>query len=210
MKKLLTEFIGTFFLVFTIGLTVTAGSSFAPVAIGAALVAMVYMGGHISGAHYNPAVSLAMVLRGKLPNADFVPYVVAQLLGATAAAAAVHLIVGKTFAPAMGDGVSVMSALLIEVLFTFALALVVLNVATHKATSGNSYYGVAIGLTVTAGAFAGGPISGGAFNPAVGIGPTLINATLGSGSFDQLWLYIVGPLLGGVLAAVVFGVQEKD
>ncbi|MES2304043.1 MAG: MIP/aquaporin family protein [Gemmatimonadota bacterium] len=210
MKKLLTEFIGTFFLVFTIGLTVTAGSPFAPIAIGAALVVMVYMGGHISGAHYNPAVSLAMVLRGKLPNADFVPYVVAQLLGSTAAAAAVHLIVGKTFAPAMGDGVSVMSALLIEVLFTFALALVVLNVATHKATSGNSYYGVAIGLTVTAGAFAGGPISGGAFNPAVGIGPTLINATLGSGSFDQLWLYIVGPLVGGVLAAVVFGVQERD
>lgn len=210
MKKLLTEFIGTFFLVFVIGLVVTAGSPFAPIAIGGALMVMVYMGGHVSGAHYNPAVSLALLLRGKLSNADFVPYVVAQCLGATAAAAAVHVIVGKTFAPAPGDGVSVVSALLVEILFTFALALVVLNVATHKATSGNSFYGLAIGFTVLAGAFAGGPISGGAFNPAVGIGPTLINATLGTGSFDSLWLYLVGPLAGGVLAATVFGVQEKE
>src|SRR5690349_6422932 len=121
MKKLLTEFIGTFFLVLTIGLVVTAGSPIAPRAIGVALTAMVYMGGHVSGAHYNPAVSLAMRLRGKLPNADFVPYVVAQLLGSTAAAAAVHLIVGKTFSPAPGAEVAAMPALLVEVLFTFAL-----------------------------------------------------------------------------------------
>lgn len=210
MKKLLTEFIGTFFLVFTIGLMVTSGGASAPLAIGAALMVMVYMGGPISGAHYNPAVSLALLLRGKMANADFVPYVVAQLLGATAAAAAVHLIVGQTFAPAPGEGVSAMSALLIEVLFTFALALVVLNVATSKRSEGNSYFGLAIGFTVCAGAYAGGPISGGAFNPAVGIGPTLINATLGGGSFDHLWLYLVGPLAGGVLAATVFGVQERD
>lgn len=210
MKKLLTEFIGTFFLVLTIGLTVTAASPFAPLAIGAGLMVMVYMGGHISGAHYNPAVSLALLLRKKMPGTDFAPYVVAQLLGATAAAASVHLIVGKTFAPAPGEGVTLLSALLVEVLFTFALALVVLNVATSKATAGNSYYGLAIGFTVTAGAYAGGPISGAAFNPAVGIGPILINATLGSGSFDQLWLYLVGPLLGGVLAAVAYGVQEGE
>lgn len=209
MKKLLTEFIGTFFLVFTIGLTVTAASPFAPLAIGAGLTVMVYMGGHISGAHYNPAVSLAMLLRGKLANGDFAPYLVAQLLGSTAAAATVHLIVGQTFAPTPGAGVTAVSALLIEVLFTFALALVVLNVATHEGTAGNSHYGLAIGFTVMAGAFAGGPISGGAFNPAVGIGPTLVNATLGTGSFDHLWLYLVGPLAGGVLAAIVFGVQEK-
>ena len=209
MKKLLTEFIGTFFLVLTIGMMVTAGSPFAPLAIGAGLTVMVYMGGHISGAHYNPAISLAMLLRGKLANRDFIPYVVAQLLGSTAAAAAVHLIAGRTFAPVPGDGVTALSALLVEVLFTFALALVVLNVATHEGTAGNSHYGIAIGFTVMAGAFAGGPISGGAFNPAVGIGPTLINATLGSGSFDHLWLYLVGPLLGAVLAATVFGVQEK-
>ena len=209
MKKLLTEFIGTFFLVFTIGLTAMAALPFGPLAIGAALTAMVYMGGRISGAHYNPAVSLAMLLRGKLANGDFVPYVVAQLLGSTAAAATVHLIVGKTFAPVPGDGVTAMSALLIEVLFTFALALVMLNVATHEGTGGNSHYGAAIGFTVLAGTLAGGPISGGAFNPAVGIGPTLINATLGTGSFDHLWLYLVGPLVGGVLAAAVFGIQER-
>jgi aquaporin Z len=209
MKKLLTEFIGTFFLVFTIGLMVTQGSPLAPLAIGAALTVMVYMGGHLSGAHYNPAISLGMLLRGKLANRDFVAYVVAQLLGGIAAAAAVQLIVGKTFAPAPGLGVPLLSALLIEVLFSFALVLVVLNVATHEGTAGNSHYGIAIGFTVMAGAFAGGPISGGAFNPAVGIGPTLVNAVLGSGSFEHLWLYLVGPLTGGVLAAVVFGVQEK-
>jgi aquaporin Z len=210
MKKLLTEFIGTFFLVFTIGLTTTANSPFAPLAIGSVLMVMVYMGGHISGGHFNPAVSLGVMLRGKLANRDFVPYVMAQLLGSIAAAAAVLLIVGKTFAPAPGEGVPLLSALLIEALFGFALVLVVLNVATHKGTAGNSHYGLAIGFTVLAGAFAGGGISGGAFNPAVGIGPTLINATLGNGSFDHLWLYLVGPLSGGVLAAVVSGVQEQE
>ncbi len=210
MKKLLTEFIGTFFLVLTVCLTVTAASPFAPLAIGSALMVMVYMGGHVSGGHYNPAVSLGAYLRGKLPSRDFVPYVAAQLLGSIAAAAAAFLIVGKTMAPAPGAGVGAVSALLVEVLFTFALVLVVLNVATHKATAGNSNYGLAIGFTVVVGAFAGGGISGGAFNPAVGIGPTLIDATLGAGSFDNLWLYIVGPLTGGVLAAVVFSVQEKE
>jgi aquaporin Z len=210
MKKLLTEFIGTFFLVLTVCLTVTAGTPFAPLAIGSALMVMVYMGGHVSGGHYNPAVSLGAMLRGKLPSRDFVPYVAAQLLGSVAAAAAAFLIVGKTMAPAPGEGVGAVSALLVEVLFTFALVLVVLNVATHKATAGNSNYGLAIGFTVVVGAFAGGGISGGAFNPAVGIGPTIINAALGTGSFSHLWLYIVGPLTGGVLAAVVFGVQEKE
>ena len=210
MKKLLTEFIGTFFLVLTVCLTVTAGTPFAPLAIGSALMVMVYMGGHVSGGHYNPAVSLGAMLRGKMPSRDFVPYVTAQLLGSIAAAATAFLIVGKTMAPAPGDGVGALPALLVEVLFTFALVLVVLNVATHKATAGNSNYGLAIGFTVVVGAFAGGGISGGAFNPAVGIGPTIINAALGAGSFDHLWLYIVGPLTGGVIAAVVFGVQEQE
>lgn len=209
MKKLLTEFIGTFFLVLTIGLTVTQGSQFAPLAIGASLMIMVYMGGHVSGGHYNPAVSLAAMMRGALPSVDYVPYVVSQVLGALAASIIVFVVTGKTFAPTPATEATIVGALLVEVLYTFALALVVLNTAVAKKTQGNSFYGLAIGFTVVVAAFAGGGISGGAFNPAVGIGPTIINATMGSGSWSALWLYIVGPLVGGALAATVFGMQEQ-
>lgn len=210
MIKYLTEFIGTFFLVLTIGLTALNSSPMPPLAIGAALMVMVYMGGHISGAHYNPAVSLALMLRGKLASAELVPYWVAQILGATVAALTVYAILGQTFAPAPASGASIIAILLIELLFTFALTLVVLNVATHPATKGNSYYGLAIGFTVMAGAFAGGGISGGAFNPAVGIGPILVHGLLGGGSFANLWYYLVGPLAGAVLAAMVFKAQEQQ
>jgi len=210
MKRYVTEFMGTFFLVLTIGLTVLAGTPFAPLAIGTALMVVVYMGGHVSGAHYNPAVSLAVMLRGKLEPGQFVPYVVAQLAGSFAASAVVFQVLGRTFAPAPAANASAASALLVEVLFTFALALVVLNVATAKKTEGNSYYGLAIGSTVTAGAFAGGPVSGGAFNPAVGVGPILMSAMAGGGSWSHLWLYLVGPVLGGALAAMVFKLQESE
>ena len=209
MHKYLTEFIGTLFLVLTIGLTVTAESTFAPLAIGLSLMIMVYAGGAISGGHYNPAVSLAATMRGALPASQFAPYVVAQVLGATVAAAIVRSSTGQTFAPAPGVGVTPTIALLVEFLYTFALAYVVLHVATSKRTQGNSYFGLAIGMTVTAGAFAGGGISGGAFNPAVGIGPTIIHATLGSGDWSHLWLYLVGPLAGGAVAALIFNVQER-
>ena len=210
MRKLLTEFIGTFFLVLTIGLTVTAGSQFAPIAIGTSLMVMVYMGGHVSGGHYNPAVSLAATLRGALPASDFFPYVASQIVGATAAALAVNLITGETFAPAPSVTASNTAVLLVETLYTFALALVVLSTATSKKTQGNSYYGLAIGMTFTVATFAGGGISGGAFNPAVGIGPTIINATMGGGSWSSLWFYLVGPLAGGALAAVVFKIQDAE
>jgi aquaporin Z len=209
MKNLLTEFIGTFFLVLTIGFTVTANSQFAPLAIGASLMIMVYMGGHISGGHYNPAVSLAAVMRGALPSGQHVPYAVTQILGAMVAAVVVQVATGKTFAPMPAPDASTLGALLVEILYTFALCLVVLNVAVSKKTQPNSYYGLAIGFTVVVAAFAGGGISGGAFNPAVGIGPTIVNATLGDGSWSALWLYIVGPLAGGALAATVHGIQES-
>jgi aquaporin Z len=207
-RKLLTEVIGTFFLVLTIGLTVTAGSSMAPLAIGAALMGLVYMGGAVSGAHYNPAVTLAVLLRRKIAAGEAAAYMVVQIAGATLAALAVYAIAGQTFVPAPGAGVSMGTALLVEVLFTFALALVVLNVATTAAGEGNSYFGLAIGLTVTAGAFAGGAISGGAFNPAVGLGPAIVTALLGTAPVSHVWLYVVGPLLGGAVAAVVFRVQN--
>ncbi|MDP9144972.1 MAG: aquaporin, partial [Actinomycetota bacterium] len=166
------------------------------------------MGGHISGGHYNPAVSLAAMMRGALPGAQLVPYWISQLLGATLAAYTACIITGTEFSPAPGADVTTLTALLVEALFTFALCLVVLNVATSKKTVGNSYYGLAIGFTIVVAAFAGGGISGGAFNPAVGTGPIIIDAISGDGSWINLRIYWVGPLAGGALAALVFKFQE--
>src|SRR5262245_1569800 len=134
MRKYMTEFIGTFFLVLTIGLVVTGGSQLAPIPIGLSLVVMIYIGGHVSGAYYYPAVSLASLIRGALPTAEFVPYVVSQIAGALVAALAVNLMTGQTFAPQPGATVGTMAMLLAEILYTFALALVVLNVATSAKT----------------------------------------------------------------------------
>jgi len=209
MRRYLTETIGTFFLVLTIGLTAVSGFDQAPLAIGAILMVMVYMGGHVSGAHYNPAVSLAVMMRGKLSRGDFGAYCGSQLAGALLAALAVKAMTGSTFAPMPDAGASLTSVLLAEFLFTFALALVVLQVATSPKTEGNSYYGLAIGATVAAGAMAVGGISGGAFNPAVGFGPTIINTVFGGGSPESLWIYLVAPLLGGAVAATAYRFQER-
>ena len=212
-RSSITEFIGAFFLVLTIGLVVKGDATdepflLAPIAIGSVLMVMVYMGGHISGGHYNPAVSLAVFLRGKISSRTFLAYIVAQCVAAIAASLIVYAILGKTFAPAPGEGASLGAALLVEFLFTFALALVVLNAATAPATQGNSYYGLAIGFTVLVGAIAGGGVSGGAFNPAVGIGPIVVDAALGEGTLRHLWNYLVAPLAGGALAAYVFLYQN--
>jgi aquaporin Z len=214
-KKYLTEFIGTFFLVLTIGLVIKGGKTdepfvLAPLAIGSTLMIMVYMGGPISGGHYNPAVSLAATLRGKLSGGDFIIYFIVQVLGSIVAALTVYAILGKTFAPAPAIGVNAGRALLVEFLYTFALALVVLDTATAPESAGNSYFGLAIGFTVVVGAIAGGGISGGAFNPAVGTGPTLVNAMLGSGTLANWWIYLVGPLAGGAVAAGVYHLQHCE
>jgi aquaporin Z len=221
MNKYLTELIGTFFLTLTVCLTVLGQVPLAPLAIGASLMVMIFMGGHISGGHYNPAVSLAVLLRGKMSGADFIPYLVAQFAGAILAAWAASFILagyqlgdGKvaatTFALAPGEGVSPAQALLVEGLYTFALALTVLNVATSPGTEGNSFYGLAIGFTIVVAAFAGGGISGGAFNPAVGAGPTIIHAAFEKLPVTNLWIYQVGPFAGGALAALVFKMQGSD
>jgi aquaporin Z len=210
MSRYVTELVGTFFLVLTIGLTVMNGTPMAPIAIGSVLMAMVYMGGHISGAHYNPAVSVAILIRGKMEARDLVPYVLAQISGAILASLAVWVILQDTFAPAPAPEAGLVTVLLAESLFTFALSFVFLNVATDDATAGNSYYGLAIGFTVMVGAFAVGGISGGVFNPAVGTGPILVDVLMGDGAFDQLWIYWAGPLLGGVAAAGVFDLQHPD
>ena len=206
MKKYVTELIGTFFLVLVIGLSVLGGAGdMAPLAIGTALMVMVYMGGHISGAHYNPAVTLAIWMRGKIDPKDAGMYMVFQLIGAILAALEVWWLMGDTLEVAPSH--PALHALAAEILFTFALALVILNVATADETAGNSYFGLAIGFTVMAGAYAAGGISGGAFNPAVGIGSILVDVMNG-GSIAHIWLYIVGPFIGGALAALVFKFQH--
>lgn len=210
MRKYLTEFVGTFFFLLTIGLIVVSGNPMAPLVIGAVLMVIVYMGGHVSGGHYNPAVSVAVFLRGKLPAGELIPYIVAQVAGATLGAWLAYHVSGKSFAPAPGPEVSPLHVLLIEGVYTLLLCLVVLNVATSKRTEGNSYYGLAIGFAIVVAAFAGGPLSGGAFNPAIGTGSILISHLSGNGGLGNLWLYWVGPVAGGIVAAFIFKYQEQD
>lgn len=174
-----------------------------PLAIGSALMVMVYAGGHISGAHYNPAVTLGVFLRGKCDAKDVVPYVLAQVAGAAAAAGAVIFLRGtQELAMAVGPDHPVVNVILAEVLFTFALVYVVLNVATAKGTENNSFYGLAIGFTVLAGAFTVGDISGGVFNPAVAVGVCLMNII----SWSSIWVYLVANFGAAILAAIVFKV----
>jgi len=203
-RKLLTEAIGTFFFVLTIGCTVILSADstkgiIPPLAIGSALMVMIYAGGHLSGGHYNPAVTLAVAIRGRLPKSEVVPYWIAQIVGALLAAGAAIYLTGGVAKPA-GPPADIGKALLAEFLYTFALAYVVLNAATSKATAGNSFYGLAIGFTVLIGAFAVGSISGGAFNPAVAIGASamsLIHA-------PSVWIHLVADLAGGLVAGFTF------
>ena len=206
-QKLLTEFVGTLLFLFSISAAVLSGSPMAPLAIGAALMVVVYMGGHVSGGHYNPAVSLAVLIRGKMTAGDLLPYWVAQVLGALMGCFLASLATGKSFAVMPGEGVATLGAVLVEVVFTFFLCLVVLNVATAKATAGNSYFGLAIGFTIVVAAFGGGPVSGGAFNPAVATGAAINSVIHGQGA-GPLWMYWVGPLMGGVLAGGTFKLQN--
>lgn len=206
MNKLIVEGIGTFVLVLTIGLTVIApgAGAMAPLAIGGILMVMVYAGGYISGAHYNPAVTLAAWLRGALAARDIPGYVAAQLVGAALAARLVGVWKPAMAAPA--SLVSVWPVFLIEAVFTFVLAYVILHVATAKQTAGNAYFGLAIGVTVMAGAYAAGPISGAAFNPAVTVGLTL----MGLSAIGHLWIFLTAHLAGGALAALVFRLTNPD
>jgi aquaporin Z len=200
MNKYVVEFVGTFFLVFTIGCTVvgSGAGALAPIAIGSALMVMIFAGGHISGGHYNPAVTLGVWMRGRCDTKDVLPYMLFQVAGAALAAAAVRYLKAGGAVQAMTP--AVVPALLAEFLFTFALVFVVLNVATSKGTSGNSFYGLAIGMTVMTGAFAVGGISGGAFNPAVAVGISV----MGLSSWSNIWMYLLANFAGGAVAAVAF------
>ncbi len=199
MKKSVVEFLGTFFLVLTVGLAVRGGAgAFAPLAIGGVLMVMIYAGGHVSGAHFNPAVTLAAWVRGKSSASEAIPYFVAQLLAGAAAAMLVNFLQGGPAAQAATH--ALVPSLIVEFLFTFALAWVVLNSATAKGTAGNSFYGLAIGGTVMVGAITVGGISGGAFNPAVGLGVHL----MGLENAQQLALYCGADLAGGFAAGAAF------
>jgi aquaporin Z len=205
MKKYTTEFIGTFFLTLTIAITaVLSGSTFAPFAIAGILIVMIYAGGHISGAHYNPAVTLAVFLRGRCEGKDVAPYIVAQLLAAASAAFVAKLLVASNVQPDLLIKQIVPSVLIAELLFTFALVYVILNVATAKATNGNSYFGLAIGFTVLAGALTVGGISGGAFNPAV----TTMLVVIGKLPIADSWMHILPQIVGAILASLVFKIAN--
>lgn len=200
MNKYITEAIGTFFLVLTVGCTVIGGGPgvILPLAIGSALMIMIFAGGHISGGHYNPAVTLGVFVRGKVKANDAIAYVISQVIGAGIAACVVgNLESGR---PVSAITPNVDRALVAEFLFTFALVYVVLNAATAKGTQGNSFYGLAIGFTVMTGAFAVGGISGGAFNPAVAIGITIMGLSV----WANIWIFLVANFAGGLVAGLMF------
>jgi aquaporin Z len=200
MRKYVTEFVGTFFLVFTVAMAAVAGNAgdFAGLAIGSVLMVMIFAGGHISGGHYNPAVSMAVFQRGGLGWREMVNYWVAQLAGAAAAT----LLAAQVFhvAAAAPLAIDAAQALTAEFLFTFALAFVVVNVATAKGTHNNSFYGLAIGFTVASGAYAVGKLSGGVFNPAVGAAAGM----LGVLSWSHVAAYWVVQLAAGAVAGRLF------
>jgi aquaporin Z len=201
-RKLVVEFIGTFFLVFTVGMVVIdpGAGAMAGLAIGVVLAVMIFAGGHISGGHYNPAVTLGVLLRGKTTINDAAGYWVVQLAAAIVAAGVVSIMKPAMPTAAMLGSLELVPALLAEFLFTFALVYVVLSVATAKGTEGNSFYGLAIGFTVLAGAYAVGSVSGAAFNPAVVLGGSIMNIF----AWGNILIYLVAELAAGVAAAYTF------
>lgn len=206
MKKYLVEFIGTLFLVFTIGMTVISpgAGNLAPLAVGAVLMVMTYASVHVSGAHFNPAVTLAMWMRGRCESKDVVPYWLVQVAAGALAAWLMHFF--KLPGAAQPFAIGVKAAVLAELLFTFALVWVFLNVTTSRGTAGNSFYGLAIGFTVVAGMYAIGPVSGGMFNPAVAIGLTL----MGLSTWSDLWVFLVANFGGAAIAAFAYKLVNTE
>jgi aquaporin Z len=202
--KYAVEAIGTFFLVFTVGAAVGSRSTLAPLAIGASLMVMIYAGGHLSGGHYNPAVTLAALVRRRIGLRDAVPYWIVQVGAGLLAALVVRTVIDPaelaTTATMTLSGRTMLGAFVGELLFTFALCYVVLNVATSKDHPDNSFYGLAIGFTVVAGAVAVGTLSGGAFNPAVTIGAAVMHMF----AWQTLWVYLVAQIIAGVAAGATF------
>jgi aquaporin Z len=198
MKKYVVEFIGTFFLVLIVALT---GN---PLAIGGFLIAMVYAGGYISGAHYNPAVTLCLFLAKKIKPDEAARYVAIQMIAGICASAMFSFLKGTVFIPQPAVGTSLLPAFVVEILFTFLLTHTILRVAASSEVKNNQYFGLAIGLALMVGAFAGGPISGGAYNPAVGVSPLLFDIAHLGQHLPLILLYTIGPCIGGALASLVW------
>jgi aquaporin Z len=199
-RKLAVEFIGMFIFVFTVGMVTektTGAGPLAPLAIGFVLMVLVFAGGHVSGGHYNPAVSTAVLIRGRMAANEWVAYVCTQLVAAVLAGFLVRGIGGHEPAAAVA---STGKMLVVEFLFTLVLAYTVLNVATARGTEGNSFYGLAIGGVVVVGAFAVGGVSGGAFNPAIALGASVT----GLFKWSHYWIYIVADLIGAGAGAAMF------
>ena len=203
MNKYIIEFIGTFFLVLIIGLTSN------PIAIGLGLAVLVYMGAHISGAHYNPAVSLAMLINKKLSPKELGFYIFYQLLGAVFATYTLYFLGNEDFS-VVSNTSDISQFIVAEILFTFLLVFVILNVALNKNIEGNQYFGLAIGLTVAAGAFSVGDISGAVFNPAISFGASVysfIDPEVGTNalvSSDFLIYYLITGIVGAVVASYAY------
>ena len=198
-QKLLTEFIGTFFLSLTICTAAIHGSTdeYVPFAIASTLMVVIYAGGHVSGAHYNPAVTISVYLRGSCDKDDVLPYIFSQVSAAMIAA----LISEKLLTSEKDHSVELFSlsseALIAEFLFTFLLAYVILNVATTESTSGNGYFGAAIALVVLAGAITV-DISLASFNPAV----TSALIISGKVSLSSSWMHFLPQFIGGILSSI--------
>lgn len=203
MKKYITEIIGTFFLVLIIGLT---GN---PIAIGLGLAVLVYMGAHISGAHYNPAVTLAMYINDQIDIKESGKYIASQLIGSVIAVFILTELGQDSFS-VVSKTTEIRSFFVAEILFTFLLVFVILNVALNKDFKGNQFYGLAIGLTVTAGAFSVGDISGAVLNPAVSFGPSLMSfidpQVIGDNvsSSDFFVYFLITGITGSVLASYLY------
>lgn len=197
VRNAVAEALATLLFVFAIVGAINNAGDFTPLVIGFTLMVLVYSTGHLSGAHLNPAVSLGALLRGAMSVGDFIAYVIAQLVGGALGA----LLAGALW-PRAAESVAIETgpAFIAELVITFVLVYVVLNVATSKDSDGNSFYGLAIGTTVFIGASVVGPISGGGFNPAVALGL----AVHGDFAWGNLWLYFLAPLVGGALAALAF------
>lgn len=198
--KLIAEFIGTFFLALTICTAAVHGSAgqLAPFAIASTLMVMIYSLGHISGAHFNPAVTIAVWLRGACDRDEVAPYIATQIFaGALAAIISENILVDTSVTELQMETTNAIGA---EFLYTFALVYVILNVATSQATEGNGYFGASIAFVVLAGALTVGDISGGSFNPAV-TGALYVS---GAVEVSDLWIHLIPQFSAGLLAVQAF------
>lgn len=229
MKKYIAEFIGTLVLVtmgcgtaMLVGCDAASGSGYllTALAFGLSIVAMAYSIGNISGCHVNPAVSLAVFMRGGIDLKDFIGYVVAQVVGALAGALILFGIFALGGVADLTGGLgtnglagvngSIVAGLLVEILLTFVFVIAILGVTSTRFRHG-SLAGLVIGLTLTFVHILGIGLTGTSVNPARSIGPAIV--CLFQGNFAPLanvWIFIVGPLVGAALAAIVYGLLEYD